>query len=246
MAWVLDLDGVIWTGNTPIEGAAAAVAELQRRDDVVFVTNMSRLVIADQEAKLGAHGIEARGQVISSATAAGRLVEPGERVFVCGGPGVRESVENRGATVIDDPRAAIDACIVGFDPDFDFEWMKDATTAILRGARFIGTNHDPTYPTEEGLWPGAGAIIESVATATGQRPIYAGKPHKAVVDEVRDRVGNSGVVVGDRPDTDGAFARALGFDFALVLSGVANAEDLHDPVPDSISTTLAALVADLR
>ena len=246
MAWVLDLDGVVWIGDELIDGAADAVAELQRIDQVVFVTNMSRMVLADQEAKLARHGIDATGQVVTSATAAGRLVEPDERVLVVGGPGINEAVTERGAEIVDDPRGGVDAVVVGFDPSFDFAMLRDATTAILHGARLIGTNHDPTYPTPEGLWPGGGALVAAVETAGGVEATVAGKPNGAVVDEVRSRVGTTGTVVGDRPDTDGAFARALGFDFALVLTGVTKVDDDHDPVPDLIAESLRSLVESLR
>jgi ribonucleotide monophosphatase NagD (HAD superfamily) len=50
-------------------------------------------------------------------------------------------------------------------------------------------------------------------------------------------------VVGDRPSTDGAFARALGARFALVLSGVTGADDLPvEPGPDVVAADLATLV----
>lgn len=242
MAFVLDLDGVVWIGDAPIPGAAEAVAELQRRAPVVFVTNMSRLVVADQEAKLARHGIDATGQVVTSAMAAGRLVAPGERVLIVGGPGIHEAVVGRGAAVVSDPTAQVDVVVVGFEPSFDFDDLRAATTAIRRGARLIGTNHDPIYPMPDGPWPGGGAILAAVATAGGVEPVIAGKPHAAVVAEVRQRVGDHGMVVGDRPDTDGAFARALGFDFALVLSGVTGADDVCDPVPDVVAASLADLV----
>jgi ribonucleotide monophosphatase NagD (HAD superfamily) len=49
--------------------------------------------------------------------------------------------------------------------------------------------------------------------------------------------------VGDRPSTDGAFARALGARFALVLSGVTAAGDLPvEPAPDVVAADLATLV----
>lgn len=244
MAWVLDLDGVIWVGDEPIRGAADAVARLQAADDVVFVTNMSRLTQAEQVAKLARHGIDATGQVITSATAAARLIGEGERVFVLGGPGIGEAVEARGGEVVDSTEG-VDAVIVGFDPAFDFDWLRRAVTAIYGGARLIGTNHDPTYPTPEGLWPGGGAILAAVATATDREPIIAGKPNQPVVDEVCEQVGDHGIVVGDRPDTDGDFARALGFEFALVYSGVTSPEDQVVPEPDFAAPSLEALVAAL-
>jgi ribonucleotide monophosphatase NagD (HAD superfamily) len=50
--------------------------------------------------------------------------------------------------------------------------------------------------------------------------------------------------VGDRPSTDGRVARALGYRFALVLSGVTRPADLPvDPSPDVVADDLARLVA---
>ena len=88
--------------------------------------------------------------------------------------------------------------------------------------------------------------MAAVETAGGVKAIVAGKPNAAVVEEVRARVGPTGTVVGDRPDTDGAFARALGFEFALVLTGVTGVDDIHDPVPDVVAASLCELVAALR
>ena len=105
----------------------------------------------------------------------------------------------------------------------------------------MATNDDATYPTPDGPIPGGGAILASIVTACGVSPIVAGKPHGAMVELVRDRLGLSGVVVGDRPDTDGLFARALGFDFALVHSGVTDAAQIVDPPPDLVAADLAAL-----
>ena len=211
----------------------------------VFVTNMSRLTVADQEAKLARHGIDGRDRVITSAMAAALLVDAGARVLVCGGPGIVEAVERRGAEVVGEghPANEVDAVVVGLQPCFDYDELGRAMTAVRAGAQLIGTNHDPTYPTPEGLLPGGGAILAAVAAAAEVDPVLAGKPHAAVTSLVRDRLGSDGIVVGDRPDSDGLFARALGYRFGLVLSGVTTRSDLPvDPEPDVIATDLAELV----
>src|SRR5438067_2217060 len=101
MNWVLDLDGVVWLADTPIAGAAEAIADLQSAGHtVVFVTNNSGPTLADLEAKLSRFGIDAAGAVINSATAAASLVHPGERVLVAGGRGLRDAMATRGATVV--------------------------------------------------------------------------------------------------------------------------------------------------
>src|SRR5439155_5373719 len=118
---------------------------------------------------------------------------------------------------VDRPPAA--AVVVGLHRDFDFDDLDRASAAVRDGARFVATNLDATYPVPGGMIPGSGAIVAAVATASGHAPEVAGKPERPMVDLVRERLGPTGVVVGDRPSTDGAFADALGWPFALVLSG---------------------------
>lgn len=242
MTWVLDLDGVVWLADQPIDGAAAAVARLRatgRR--VLFATNNSSVPLAEQEAKLARHGIVARGDVVTSAMAAAELVEPGERVLVCGGPGIDEAVTRRGAVAVRDGEA--EAVVVGFHRDFDYERLRIAVRAVQHGARLIATNDDATYPTPTGPIPGGGAIVAAVAYASAVTPVVAGKPHGPMADLVRAIGGERGTMVGDRPETDGAFATRLGYRFALVLTGVTAAADLPvDPPPDVVAPSLAALV----
>ena len=242
MTWVLDLDGVVWLADEPIAGAAEAVARLRARGErVLFATNNSFARLADQEAKLERLGIPAHGDVLTSAVAAARLVEPGERALVAGGPGIIEALEARGATPVHDGDA--DAVVVGFHRDFDYERMRVAVRAIQRGARLIATNDDATYPTPDGPIPGGGAIVAAIAYASGASPAVAGKPHAAMADLVRAVGGDAGTVVGDRPETDGAFARTLSYAFALVLTGVTHEADLPvEPAPDVVAPSLAALV----
>lgn len=232
---LLDLDGVVWLAHQPIGGSAEAIGRLRGAGiRVLFVTNNSSLTVVAQEESLARIGIPALGDVLTSAQAAARLVEPGERVHVCAGPGVVEAVESRGAVVVDDGDA--DAVVVGFHRSFDYDRLRRASTAVRRGARLIGTNDDPVYPTPEGPIPGGGAILAAVRTAAGVEPLIAGKPHEPMAALVRATVGEANaaaaVMVGDRPDTDGRFAARLGCRFALVWSGVTSRGDMLDPAPD--------------
>lgn len=223
-----DLDGVVWLAHEPIPGAVDAIARLRssgRR--VLFVTNNSAAVVAEHEAALARIGIEAGGDVVSSAMAAASLVSPGDRVLVAGGPGVVEAVEQAGATaVVNDGRDVdrpIDAVIAGLHRDFDYQRMGVAGRAVLDGARLIGTNRDSTYPTPHGLEPGGGSIVAAIATVAGATPTFAGKPERPMADVVLARSSTrpeSMLMIGDRPETDGLFADRIGCAFALVESGV--------------------------
>jgi HAD superfamily hydrolase (TIGR01450 family) len=242
VAWVLDLDGVVWLADTVLPGAPEAVAALRGAGErVLFVTNNSAAPIAEQEAKLAGLGIPAEGDVVTSAMAAAALLARGSTALVCAGEGVVEALEQRGVLTVREGDA--DAVVVGFHRDFDYHRLDVASAAVRRGARLVGTNDDPTYPTPTGPIPGGGSILAAVAVASGAQPVVAGKPYQPMVDLVRGLLGGSGTVVGDRPSTDGRFARALGYRWALVLSGVTDAADLPvDPAPDLIAADLAELV----
>jgi len=241
---ICDLDGVVWLADRPIPGAADAVARLRAAGHrVLFVTNFSFGLPSEIEAKLAAHGIEAAGDVITSAQAGASLVTAGQRVQVCGGPGVVAEVEARGAIVVD-REAPADVVIVGFHRTFDFEGLRAAATAVRKGARLIGTNDDATYPTPDGPIPGGGALLAAVATAAGARPTVAGKPYEpmaALVHAKLGRVGANALMIGDRADTDGLFARTLGCRFGLVHTGVTKAGERVDPAPDIETADLAAM-----
>jgi len=194
-------------------------------------------------------GIPAVGDVVTSAQAGARLVEPGERALVCAGPGVEEALAARGAVLFDsrsyewDVDGPVDVVVVGFHQHFDYDGMRRAATAVNAGARFVATNDDATYPTPEGLIPGGGAIAAGIAAASRQ-PIVAGKPNPPMADLIHAIAGpGPGIMVGDRPETDGAFAKTLGYRFALVLSGVTHPHDLPvEPAPDLLAPDLATLV----
>jgi len=246
-SWALDLDGVIWTGRQPIPGSAEAVSQLiEDGHQVAFVTNNSYTTVAEQEAKLASFGIEAGGRVVTSAMAGASLINPGERVFVLGGPGVDEAVRARDAELLtedDSRRHPPDAVIVGLDRGLTYDRLSTAVLAIAGGARLVATNTDATYPSEVGFLVGGGAIVSAVVCASGRPAEVAGKPRRPMADLVRSRMGSHGVMIGDRPETDGQFAGALGYDFGLVLSGVTAEADLPVlPEPAWTTADLATMV----
>jgi glycerol-1-phosphatase len=250
-----DLDGVIWRGDEPIPGAAEAVSELRAAGcRVGFLSNNSSMPVGDVAAKLEHFGIEAAPEhVLTSALAAAELLaetlKPGARVLPCAGPGVVEALTSAGFEPV---RAGpAEAVVVGFHRDFDFDGLARAAAAIRSGARFVATNLDATYPIAGGLLPGAGSIVAAVATAAGTTPEVAGKPAQPAAAMVHRHLGLRGVMVGDRPTTDGAFADRLGWPFALVLTGVARPhpspgeEPIPDPPPPFVADDLKALVPSL-
>ncbi len=247
MDWILDLDGVVWLSEQAIKGSAEAIAHLRGDGHrVLFLTNNAGPRVVDLVDKLTAMGVEAQpGDLVTSAQAAAGLLAPGSTALVCAGPGVSEALQARGVNRIRDGDA--DAVVVGFHDDFDYERLKAAFLAVDHGARLVGTNDDVTYPTPDGLVPGGGAILAAVAAATGLSPEVAGKPYAPMAAAVVERLGRrpKGILVGDRPSTDGLMARRLGLEFGLVLTGVTSAAGALalDPPADAVTDNLADMVA---
>jgi 4-nitrophenyl phosphatase len=154
--------------------------------------------------------------------------------LVCGGRGLIEEVGRVTKDVVvayNEPMAAgrFDAVVVGFHREFNYQVLTDALTAIRGGAVLIGSNDDPTYPTPNGPIPGGGSILAAIEKASGVTPTVTGKPYGPMATLVRELCGEVApeemVMIGDRSDTDGGFAKAIGARFAMVLSGVMDTAD---------------------
>lgn len=249
-AVLCDLDGVVWLAGLELPGAAGAVARLRDAGLAVgFLTNNSSLTVAEYLRRLEKIGIPAAPEdLLTSATAAAAVLAqdlpPGAKVLACAGAGVVEALEAGGFEVV--AEGPCEAVVVGWHQNFDFPRLARASAAVRAGARFLATNLDPTYPGPDGLLPGNGSLVAAVSTASGGTPEVAGKPEPATVALVRQRFGDHGVMVGDRPSTDGALARALGWPFALVVSEATfSSDEPADHGAHWVGASLAELVDPL-
>jgi len=245
---LVDLDGVVWLTGEAIPGAAEGVALLRAAGwRLTFLTNNSGLPHEELRRRLATIGIEAEPEaVISSAMVAASMIEPGTRTFVIGAEGLREALAKRGVALVGAEEAEV--VVVGIALDFTYDTLRAAASALHRGARLIGTNPDPTFPTPKGLIPGTGSLVAAVETAGLVAAEVAGKPNEPAARFVTERRGSVDVVVGDRPSTDGLLARRLGARFGLVRCGVTPSDAPVDPAPDFDAPDLAlladALLAD--
>jgi HAD superfamily hydrolase (TIGR01450 family) len=118
-----------------------------------------------------------------------------------------------------------DAVVVGLDRKLTYAKLSIAFRALVRGAVFIATNDDPSYPVEDGFLPGAGAIVASLAYSTGKRPLIIGKPEPYMLDLIVKEHGvrtEEALMVGDQLSTDILMAKKEGMMSALVLTGVSS------------------------
>lgn len=248
-----DLDGVLYRGDEPIEGAAQAIAALKSRAvRVVFATNNSRSTVQDYVEKLEAMGVAASpDEILTSAVVTAEVLAergaPGRRAIVVGGEGIRGALKSVGMAIDDDPASlAADLVVVGWDPTFDYAAMRRASIAVRGGAELVATNDDSAFPAPGGrLWPGAGALLASIEVASGSRAEIMGKPHKPMMEAAARRLAPAGsiAVVGDRAETDLRGAQAMGWATILVLTGVTTKREAAalDPQPDLVLDSLAEL-----
>jgi HAD superfamily hydrolase (TIGR01450 family) len=242
-AWILDLDGVVWLAGKPIPGSADAVKLLRDAGvRVVFATNNAAPTVGKLLEDLDRAGIPAGADdLLTSAQAAASMLESGSTAVACAAEGVIEALQEKQVRVA--PEGPVDAVVVGLTRRFDFELLAVASAAVRSGGRLIGTNEDATFPTPDGLLPGAGSILAAVATASQTTPEIAGKPHSPLVSLIHRRVEKVSFVVGDRPSTDGLLARRLSVPFGLVRTGVTkDGQEVTEVEPDEDAPDLRALV----
>jgi 4-nitrophenyl phosphatase len=252
-AVLFDMDGVLYRGSTRLDGAAELLAWLDARGiGYACITNNASLAPEQYEAKLAAMGIAMpASRVVTSAIATGHALRAeyprGTRVFVVGMRGLREALLADGHFVED--HDAPELVVQGADFELTYATLRRATLLIRAGARYVATNPDKTFPSEEGLIPGAGAVMAALVAATDAVPTVIGKPAPAMFHVAAATLGASPaatLVIGDRLDTDIAGAQAAGMPSALVLTGVSTqAEALAGPItPDAIYPDLPALLAE--
>jgi 3-hydroxyisobutyrate dehydrogenase/2-hydroxy-3-oxopropionate reductase len=252
---IVDLDGVVWQGSVPIDGAADALASLRARGvRLVFLTNDPQGSAADQAARLSAIGIPASpAEVLTSAGAAARYLASrtaltGAELLAIGPAPLHDELRREGFRLVT-PGAAerARAVVVAAHERFDYKELVAATTAVLAGAELYATGRDALYPTDDGPWPATGAILAAVETATSATATVLGKPEPHMFEIARQTFGPRArvAVVGDHLVSDIAGAKRAGLDAILVLSGSTTEDEVPQaPIqPDLVLPSLAALAS---
>lgn len=253
----MDIDGVLYRGRTPINGSREFIDYLLE-DGIQFicVTNNSAKTPADYSNRLKKMGIKIEEKnIINSGVATveflkDTFLKEKEKLsaYVIGGEGLISLIKDSGIRIEENNP---DIVVVGWDVEFTYEKMKKASLAIQKGAIYIGTNPDTTYPSEEGILPGCGAILASITTASGVEPIIVGKPRPLIMEMAAKRISakkEKSLMVGDRIDTDILAGRNFGIQTALVLSGVISKSDVSKSAikPDYIFEDMMDLYINIK
>merc|ERR1719460_191462 len=257
--FIFDCDGVIWRGDSVIDGVPAVLDKLRALGKkIFFVTNNSTKSRAGYLKKFTGLGLDVRAEEIySSSYAAAAYLKAKEfpkdkKVYVVGEVGIMEELElagishfggpddtgkkielSPGMRLDQDPEVA--AVIVGFDREVNYHKIQYATLCIRENenCEFIATNTDAvTHLTDAQEWAGNGSMVGAIRGSTQVEPTVVGKPSSFMLDDVAQRFGlnkSEICMIGDRLDTDILFGQNGGLKTLLVLTGVTTEERLQSP-----------------
>ena len=249
-AVLFDLDGTVYRGGEAAPGALEAIREVHRRGLAVrYVTNNASKPARAVVDHLAGFGVEAEEREVSTSAQAGAAVladklPAGSRVLVLGAPALESEVERLGLEPVREFAEDPVAVVQGLFAELTYGQFAEAALAVRAGALWVACNADRTLPTERGLLPGNGALVEMLRAATDQDPLVAGKPERPLLDRaVASAAASDPLMVGDRLDTDIAGAVHAGMPSLLVLTGVNTPRDLVEAVPEQRPDHVAA---DLR
>ncbi len=248
-AAILDMDGVLWRQNTPIIDLPQLFANFEKHEiKVMLATNNGTATIDGYIKKLSGFGVKFnKTQVVTSAMALAFLLKKhyptGGPLYILGENALIETLGELGFYHSEDKPLAVAA---GMDRALTYEKIKNASLMIQTGIPLYFTNPDPTYPTPEGILPGAGTLLAALETASGVKAQLAGKPLPFLFEVCLERLGCTAeetLVVGDRLDTDILGGQASGCKTALVLTGISSREEgeAWNPKPDLILDKISDL-----
>jgi NagD protein len=229
--YLIDMDGVLVTGGTPIPGADQFLARLQARGAKYLVlTNNPRYTPGDLSHRLHGIGLEiAPERIFTSAMATARFLQsqrPNGTAYVIGDSGLTSAIHSVGYVITErDP----DYVVLGEAGTYSLQAFTQAVRLIEAGARFIATNPDPNGPAEGGTVPACGAMAALIEKASGVSAFFVGKPNPLMMRMALKYLGvhsEHTVMVGDRMDTDVIAGVQTGLETTLVLSGVTRVGDI--------------------
>lgn len=230
-AFLLDMDGVLVRGHTPIPGAQQFIARLMENGlRFLIMTNNPIYTPRDLQHRLAIEGLDVpEANLFTSAMATAQFLDhqrPNGTAFVIGESGLTEALHQVNYVITS---VHPDYVVLGETTSYNFEQITRAVRLVAGGARFIATNPDPAGPTENGIVPACGAMAALIEATTGVKPYFIGKPNPLMMRSALNHLGahsEETIMVGDRMDTDIIAGMEAGMETILVLSGLTRQEDI--------------------
>ncbi len=234
--FLFDMDGTLYLGDRLYDFTKKLLATIKKQGKrYLFMTNNSSKSVEDYIKKLAKLGIEAEySDFITSSQATAMYLKdtcPDDKLYVCGTESLKQELRNSGFTVTEDLNE-VDCIVMGNDTELTFKKLDDVSRLLsTREVRYIATNPDYVCPTEYGSVPDCGSVCDMIFNATGNRPLFIGKPEPAMPKIAMKMTGfkpTETAVIGDRIYTDIKSGINAGCVTVLVLSGETTLEILQE------------------
>jgi HAD superfamily hydrolase (TIGR01457 family) len=257
--YLIDLDGVIYRGDTLLPGSQDFIAWLNNNHKkYLFLTNNSFASESEVISKLQRLGITTdASHVLGAGQASIKSIarrSPGASVYLVGEAPMREMLEQHNLRSLDDEAASHerpDYVLVGLDRTFDYKKLTKAVDAIRAGAHFIAVNRDALLPVAGGHMPGCGTMVAAIEWGASVHPEVVGKPEPELFREAMRMLGSQPdetVMIGDSLAVDIKGGQAAGVHTLLVLSGNDSRASLAQSQikPEYVYDDIAAVVREFQ
>lgn len=219
--FAFDLDGTLYFGNKPAQGAVELINNLKDKFKIVFFTNNSSKTSVQIHEKLNKMGFNcAKNEVYTSASLVVSFLKEHNinNLYVIGSKAFCDEIKKNGLKIVDNDSA--DNIIVGLDFEFNYNKIATALTILLKGGKFIACNEDSSFPADTNKYmPGCGAMVGAISNAAKKKPDFIiGKPNSYILSKISTafKVKNKDIaVVGDSFESD--IQMALNYNCLAIL-----------------------------
>lgn len=256
--FLFDIDGTIAVGNTLYEGSRELIDHIASiGGKACYITNNSTKSAQDYIDKFRTcFGLETTAdQFITSGYMTLLFLKEhysNKKIFVLGTHSFIDELRKNGLYIVENAQEHIDCVVVAYDSELNYDKLTAVCKVFFtRDVPFYATNPDLRCPIDFGFIPDCGAICNMITVTTGKKPVYLGKPSKAVVELCLKQYGftrEETLVIGDRLYTDIACGINGGVDTCVVYTGEATPEDVAITKfrPDYAFNNIKELLDQLR
>jgi HAD superfamily hydrolase (TIGR01458 family) len=235
---LIDIGGVLYSGDKVIEGAVEAIGKLRKKYKLRFLSNSSRNTPDSIYKKLTRFGFEIKKEEIFTAlSAAKRFLEfNNSTAFILATDEAKEFFK--------DLKGEMNYVLVcDAYKNFTYDNLNEAFRH-LENKGFIATNKNRYFKDKDGLSLDAGGFVKCLEYASGKSAKILGKPNcdffsLAVRDMGLEK--DEVLMVGDDIESDILGAKSCMIKTVLVKTGKFKETDLLKGKPDYLIDSIASL-----
>ena len=251
-AILFDLDGVLYEGDKPIDGAADTVNWFNKNNiPHLFLTNTTSISRLELVTKLASFGIKSKKEdFLTPPVAAKQWLQSNNlnniALFV---PETTKEEFSDFKLITDrkDNTNNVDAVVIGdLGEQWSFETMNKVFRTLINnpGAKLIALGMTRYWRTASGLQLDVGPMIKAFEYAAGINAVVTGKPAKEFFQAAVSLLGKQDniVMIGDDIRGDIEASQQAGLKAIQVRTGKFTEQDLElDISPDAILDSVALL-----